>query len=222
MFKIISSEYSTQITSVCFRIREHDLRLWTGYLGSSSPVRSLVNDLPRLRSLWVFLRCGSWEPPVAHPAWAHQHLHQALGQNMNQAQNQNQNIPIPPPPPPPGLAVPLNLPPGPPVAGNQNPNQNLNPNQNQNPNLLLDRFFRWERDPGLENLCLSLQGKTGEAEVKVVCIQRLRRNDVRRLVRNYPDELVLDKQGDARTRFKRVWGVEVSLELSAIDPSPAA
>lgn len=87
---------------------------------------------------------------------------------------------------------------------------------------LLDRFFRWERDQGLENLCLSLQGKTGDAEVKVVCIQRLLRQDVRTLAHNYPDELILDPQGDARTRFKRVSGVEVSLELSAMDLVPPA
>ena len=87
---------------------------------------------------------------------------------------------------------------------------------------LLDRFFLWERDQGLETLCLSLQDKTGDAEVKVVCIQRLLRQDVRTLTRSYPDELVMDQQGDARTRFKRAWGVEVSLELSAMDLVPPA
>ena len=242
MFRVITSPFSAHMTSVCFRIREKDLRLWTGYLGSSSTVRSLRHDLPKLKSLWVFLRCGVWTNPAlvfqnAHP---HQggmggggggigpgvgaggggpggHMQGGGGQQGN---NTNAPLPLPlaalPPLHPGAAAAAAGAQGGPPPAP---PNLMLHA---AGPADLLDRFFRWERDQGLENLCLSLQDKTGDAEVKVVCIQRLLRQDVRTLAHSYPDELVMDQQGDARTRFKRVWGVEVSLELSAMDLVPPA
>ncbi|KAF2816012.1 uncharacterized protein BDZ99DRAFT_457933 [Mytilinidion resinicola] len=207
MFRVVASPYSEHITSVCFRIREKDLRIWTSYLSSSSETRSLHADLPRLKSLWIFLRCGSWGPPaMMFPAiqWAAQ---QPNWQNpFPPQQNQQQNQPgnqIPVPPPPPG------------APGGANPPVVVH---NAGAAHLIDRFYRWDRDQGLENLVLSLQGKTHDAEVKIVAIQRLLRQDVRTLSRAYPDDLILDKQGDARTRFKRVRGVEISLELSAVEP----
>jgi hypothetical protein len=206
MFRVISSPYSSHITSVCFRIREKDLRLWTSYLSSSSEVRSLQADLPKLKSMWIFLRCGPWgSPAMMFPAiqWAAQ---QPNWQNNQPPPNQNQpgnQIPVPPPPP------------GPPAGAN--PAVVIH---NAGAAHLIDRFYRWDRDQGLENLCLSLQGKTHDAEVKIVAIQRLLRQDVRTLVRSYPNDLIMDKQGDARTQFKRVRGMEISLELSATDPVP--
>jgi len=135
--------------------------------------------------------------------WAAQ---QPNWQNPNQHPIQNQagnQIPVPPP----ALGAP----------GSANPPVIVH---NAGAAHLIDRFYRWDRDQGLENLCLSLQGKTHEAEVKIVAIQRLMREDVRTLARTYPDDLILDKQGDARTRFKRVRGVEISLELNAVDLAP--
>lgn len=242
MFRVITSPFSAHMTSVCFRIREKDLRLWTGYLGSSSTVRSLRHDLPKLKSLWVFLRCGVWTNPALVFQNAHPHQGGMGGggggvgpgvgaggggpgghmQGGGGQQGNNTNAPpLPPlaalPPLHPGAAAgAVGAQGGPPPAP---PNLMLHA---AGPADLLDRFFRWERDQGLENLCLSLQDKTGDAEVKVVCIQRLLRQDVRTLAHSYPDELVMDQQGDARTRFKRVWGVEVSLELSAMDLVPPA
>jgi hypothetical protein len=71
---------------------------------------------------------------------------------------------------------------------------------------------------GLENLCLSLQEtRPAEADVKIVCIVKLPRPELQRLVRVYADELSLDKNGDARTRFRRAHGVDVSLEVSGYD-----
>lgn len=242
MFRIITSPFSAHMTSVCFRIREKDLRLWTGYLGSSSTVRSLRHDLPKLKSLWVFLRCGVRTNPalVFHPQQGGMGGggggvgpgvgaggggpggHMQGGGGGQQGNDTN----APPPPPLPLAALPP-LHPGAAAAavGAQGGPPPAPPNlmlHGAGPADLLDRFFLWERDQGLETLCLSLQDKTGDAEVKVVCIQRLLRQDVRTLARSYPDELVMDQQGDARTRFKRVWGVEVSLELSAMDLVPPA
>jgi hypothetical protein len=84
-------------------------------------------------------------------------------------------------------------------------------------------FLRWEREMGIENLCLSLQEtKPVDADVKIVCIMRLPRQEVGRLVRLYPEELAVDRSGDARTRFRGLHGVEVSLEISGYDiPAPA-
>ncbi|KAJ4373180.1 hypothetical protein N0V83_003472 [Neocucurbitaria cava] len=64
IFRVVASPASQNITSVYFRIREKDLRLWTSYLGSKSQDRSLRADLPRLKSLWIFLRCGSMGTPA--------------------------------------------------------------------------------------------------------------------------------------------------------------
>jgi hypothetical protein len=40
-------------------VAEHDLALWTPYLSSASPHRSLAHDYPRLRELLVVVRCSS-------------------------------------------------------------------------------------------------------------------------------------------------------------------
>ena len=56
-----------------------------------------------------------------------------------------------------------------------------------------------------------------DAEVKIICIMRLPKPEVIRLVRLYPEELAVDRGGDARTRFRRLHGVEVSLEISGYD-----
>jgi hypothetical protein len=51
--------------------------------------------------------------------------------------------------------------------------------------------------------------------VKIVCILRIPRREIERLVELYPNELsVDDKTRDARTRFRRLHGVDVSLELN--------
>ncbi|KAF1965496.1 hypothetical protein BU23DRAFT_561048 [Bimuria novae-zelandiae CBS 107.79] len=79
-------------------------------------------------------------------------------------------------------------------------------------------LMRWEREIGLENLCLSLQEtRPVDSDIKIVCIVKLPRPEVQRLVRVYADELSLDKNGDARTRFRRVHDVDVSLEVSGYE-----
>jgi hypothetical protein len=64
IFRVIASPASYNITCVYFRIREKDLRLWTSYLGSKTTERSLKSDLPKLKSLWIFMRCGSMGTPA--------------------------------------------------------------------------------------------------------------------------------------------------------------
>ncbi|KKY20388.1 hypothetical protein UCDDS831_g04730 [Diplodia seriata] len=59
---IFSLEYARLVTSVCLRIRDRDVRLWSAYLSSTSPSRSLAADFPRLKSLWVFYRSNFWSP----------------------------------------------------------------------------------------------------------------------------------------------------------------
>jgi hypothetical protein len=65
----------------------------------------------------------------------------------------------------------------------------------------------------------SLEHTKPPIEVKVVCTLRVPRREIERLVALYPNELNLDSTtSDARTKFRKVHGVEVSLELSG--PSP--
>lgn len=64
IFRVIAAPASENIQSVYFRIREKDLRLWTSYMGSKSPDRSLRADLPKLKNLWIFMRCGSMGTPA--------------------------------------------------------------------------------------------------------------------------------------------------------------
>ncbi|KAJ4307363.1 hypothetical protein N0V94_009751, partial [Neodidymelliopsis sp. IMI 364377] len=63
LFRVVASPYAEHMASVYFRIREKDLRLWTSYLGSKSPDRSLHADLPNLKHLCIFMRCGSLGAP---------------------------------------------------------------------------------------------------------------------------------------------------------------
>ncbi|KAG9376178.1 PAT1 multi-domain protein [Pyrenophora tritici-repentis] len=119
IFRVVTPPASTNITSVLFRIREKDLRIWTAYLGSRKEDRSLRHDLPKLRSVWVFLRCGTVSlPPGLQPVPAgaagvgaaamtghvqathhtlgqlHHSIAQVLGQGGGQLNNMNH---IPPP-----------------------------------------------------------------------------------------------------------------------------
>ncbi|CAO2652386.1 Nn.00g006690.m01.CDS01 [Neocucurbitaria sp. VM-36] len=377
IFRVVASPASQNITSVYFRIREKDLRLWTHYLGSKSQDRSLRADLPRLKSLWIFLRCGSMGTPamlgqlggaqalqgaagglgnlppgiqmqvqavqnaLGQQVQALQQQVQGLaqaippptpqlvGMDANAAGNGNGNQIPPPPPPPPAMPfvqfaqggfnpvqghghhnhapVPVphqhgtqNNPPNPnPIAQHLAHTQHANnvppppplhhhplapvPGQlipqvlaqlpvpgthahhhQHHPHTLYTTFLRFEREIGLESLCLSLQETLRERstqasaddtpisasasnspspsspstyspnassapstttpapEVKIVCIMRIPRREVERLVRLYPGELSVDERsGDARTKFRKLHGVEVCLELNGY-PIPAA
>lgn len=329
IFRVVASPFSINVQSVYFRIREKDLRLWTSYLGSKSMDRSLRVDLPRLKNLWIFLRCGSMGTPamLGHLGAAHglqgmqagmggglgnlppgiqiqvQAVQNALGQQVQALQQQVQSLThatanthggtnpqtpqiggmnpssqVPPPPPPVptmpfmqfaqgGMALaghghghhhqhpaaPLphqhgtqnNLPPPlhhqaiVPAAGQPAPQVSAQPNpgpqaHHHHTHTLYTTFLRFEREIGLESLCLSLQDTLRERssasnsskyssssstpsylpEVKIVCIMRIPKREVERLVRLYPEELCVDKNGDARTKFRRLHGVEVCLEIS--------
>jgi hypothetical protein len=340
IFRVVASPASVNIQNVYFRIREKDIRLWTSYLGSKKEERSLREDLPKLRSLWIFLRCGGLGVPgvlgglqgnivaggnggagggLGHQVQAVQN---ALGQQMHALQQQVQSLTqvmanagahivggggghanaggnqIPPPPPPapampfiqfaqgalglgghghhhhhhPAPAIPhahgqqnhppnpsplaqhlaqaqahqqFNLPPSPP----QHPGHFVNGQWQQaaqalsDPHTLYSSFLRFEREMGVESLCLNLRdvlhsspstspaphtyaGKSIErastpsynkppTEVKIVCILRVPRRELERLVELYPQELSVDTgTQDARTRFRRLHGVDVSLELN--------
>lgn len=278
MFRVVASpKYSALISSVYFRIREKDLRLWTSYLSSKTVERSLRCDLPKLKSLWIFLRCGTVGqlggpmaglPPAlaAQVQAAQQALVQqvaalqnaitvvgqgpaALQQNGNDHGN-NQNMPPPPPPAPvmPAFAqapfgqahghhAPHHYHPHPPPGqphthGVQNNPPNPSPLAQHMAQHMAQQhaqlhhphgpfyasFLRWERELGLENVCLSLkETRPVEADVKVVCIMRLPKPEVVRLCRLYPEELSVDRNGDARTSFRKLHGVDVSLEISGFD-----
>lgn len=301
IFRVVASPASHNITCVYFRIREKDLRLWTSYLGSKTTERSLKFDLPKLKSLWIFMRCGSMGTPAMlgqlaqgalgmagggglaglPPAVAMQvqAVQNALGQQVQALQQQVQNLTnttgntaatvqqddgaadgpanqIPPPPPPPPAmpfiqfaqgalphhahvqgvphhhpqppqqhqhGVQNNIPPPPPIhvgATTPAPNQ-LVPGAHPphpHPHTLYTSFLRFEREMGIESLCLSLQEtRRKDTEVKIVCIMRIPRREVERLCRLYPEELSKDKYGDARTRFRKLHGVEVSLEVSGYE-----
>ncbi|KAJ4288482.1 hypothetical protein N0V90_011718 [Kalmusia sp. IMI 367209] len=276
MFRIVASPLSENITSVYLRIREKDVKPWAKYLGSKDPSWSMKYDLPKLKSLWIFLRCGTMGTPgminglaggnipafLAVPAQAIQfalppQLAQQVQINVQtqlllQLQQQQQQ-------PQAAVAGQTNVNAQAPMpfvqfaqGGFQNQNgavphphllQN-NPPANQSPLATLAAqhghqqhaphvhghapvhhqhgifatLMRWQREMGLENLCLSLQEtRPADADVKMVCIVKLPRAEVQRLVRIYADELTLDKNGDARTRFRRVHGVDVSLEVSGYE-----
>lgn len=295
MFRIVASPSAENITSVYFRIREKDVKLWATYLGSKDPARSMKCDLPKLKSLWIFLRCGMMGTPglingmvgngglPALLAAQTQAIHQALGTQLppqvhinlqvlqhaihqaqagahaqlnanapangqapmpfvhfaqNALQNQHQNQ-MPAAPHLHGLQnnPPANPSPLAALAAQQHAQPPTNPphlhhhhahahahahgqghGHGHHQHGFFTTFMRWEREMGLENLCLSLQEtRPAEADVKIVCIVKLPRPELQRLVRIYPDELNLDKNGDARTRFRRVHGVDVSLEVSGYD-----
>ncbi|KAJ4320443.1 hypothetical protein N0V94_003414, partial [Neodidymelliopsis sp. IMI 364377] len=54
-------------------------------------------------------------------------------------------------------------------------------------------------------------------DVKIVCIMRVPKPDVSRLVRMYPEELTVDRNGDARTRFRRLHGADICVEISGFE-----
>lgn len=270
MFRVVASPLSENITSVYFRIREKDVKLWATYLGSKDPSRSMKYDLPRLKSLWVFLRCGMMG--TAHmingtnAAWLAaqaQAIHHALGAQLQQQVQINMqhlqhalqqahaglqaqfaaNIATNGQPPMPFVQFAQNGAPPHPHGLQNNPPANPSPlaalaAAQQQPQVpqpppqhvhhgqahahqhasLFATIMRWEREMGLENLCLSLQEtRPVDADVKIVCIVKLPRPEVQRLVRVYAEELSLDKNGDARTRFRRVHGADVSLEFSGYE-----
>ena len=56
-----SPDLARQVTSIALHIRDKDVRsLWTGYLSSTDPYRSLVFDYPALTSLNITFRSNSW------------------------------------------------------------------------------------------------------------------------------------------------------------------
>ncbi|PSN74572.1 hypothetical protein BS50DRAFT_480965 [Corynespora cassiicola Philippines] len=264
IFRIVASPFSENITQVYFRIREKDLRLWATYLGSKTKERSLKADLPKLRSLWIFLRCGTMGLPPVLQAQV-QAVQNALGHQFPQPQSQTGNDDESSnaddsgdgnqlPPPPPTHPLPFvtftqghqphghhNHPPAPQphFHGHQ---QNVLPqqlahqwpqatapaqhqqgghhvhHQHHHHHPFYHSFLRWEREMGLENLCCSLRDtRPVDADIKIVCIMRLPKPEVTRLVGLYPQELAVDRNGDARTRFRKLYEVEVSLELSGYE-----
>jgi hypothetical protein len=301
IFRVIASPLSENITSVYLRIREKDVKLWTSYLGSTSPERSMQADLPKLKSLWIFLRCGTMGTPgvmgqfggavaaqganlaaagLAAQFQAMQHalggqmtalhqqvqmqlqvlqqqVHVAMGQTpfanapapqampfaqFTQTQNvQAQNaqtqtaqapqlpqgtFPAPhphgqvnnPPPNPSPLAQQLAAN-APAITHGPHPHLPPQPAHQHHPNPLFGAFLRFEREMGLESLCLSLEDirRSPELDVKIVCIVKLPKTEVQRLLRVFADELTVDRNGDARTKFRRVHGVDVSLEVSGYE-----
>ncbi|KAF1914736.1 hypothetical protein BDU57DRAFT_558284 [Ampelomyces quisqualis] len=259
IFRVVASPASRNIACVYLRIREKDLRLWTAYLGSKTAERSLKSDLPKLKHLWIFMRCGSMGTPATLGQLAHggmglqaaplaglppavavqvQAVQAALGQQVAALQQQLHNPPanpghvqanliplhpampfaqfqqgpLPPPPPPP--------PPHHPAAPPANTPALFAHQQHGHaqPHSLYTSFLLFEREMGIESLCLSLQEtRREETQVKIVCIMRIPRREVDRLCTMYPEELERDRHGDARTRFRTLHGTEVSLEISGYD-----
>ncbi|KAJ9667229.1 hypothetical protein H2201_002750 [Coniosporium apollinis] len=216
MFRVTASAASEEITDIFLRIRDKDVKLWTAYLGSADAHRSLQADLPKLKRLAIFYRSGFLLPPLglvqANGAWVGQHhphaqnhgpqhanltLHQQFQQHVQHIQagiaaGNHQLHPPPPPPPPP-------------------------PPHQERPVIHLETFFRYPYDPKLKELCMNLEGRT-HAEIRVYVMYRVPREEVRLLVETFPEQLVLDGNGDARTRHRReLWGVGISVELSAVD-----
>lgn len=152
----------------------------------------------------------------------HQHDTQNNPPNPNMQQN---NLP-----PPPALL---------PQAAIPSAGQPLPQAHHHHAHTLYTTFLRFEREIGLESLCLSLQDTLRERnsasnssksptpspfsnhppDVKIVCIMRIPRREVERLIRLYPEELSVDRAGDARTKFRKLHGVEVCLEISPY-PNP--
>jgi hypothetical protein len=58
---------------------------------------------------------------------------------------------------------------------------------------------------------------TPTTEIKIVCISRPGRRQIEMLLSTFPEELVVDPvTQDARTRFRKIHGAEVSLELNGL------
>jgi hypothetical protein len=121
----------------------------------------------------------------------------------------------------------------------------------EDPHTLFSTFLRFERELGIESLCLNLQdalfsssstsmnfdssssSKSSSVagsppasysdeprpEVKIVCIIHIPRRIMERLIALHPGELTVDaKTQDARTRFRKLHGMEISLELNGCPP----
>ncbi|XPS98661.1 hypothetical protein M3J09_007858 [Ascochyta lentis] len=228
---------------------------------------------------------GVTGPPVIVPAGAHPGHHHppnppqppvgaGAATDADPDTATQHHAPPPPPPPPPAVpfaafaagAVPHHHPhPPAPAAAPGQPNHSI-----------LTTFLRFERELGIESLCLSLRetlqdrpttpaapdARSGHRErrredrdlstrtspshretrerererdrrsektedtppprrhipdVKIVCILRAPKHDVSRLVRLYPEELTVDRNGDARTRFRRLHGADVCVEISGFE-----
>ncbi|KAL6156986.1 hypothetical protein ACJBU6_04563 [Exserohilum turcicum] len=316
IFRVVAAPASLNITSLYFRIKEKDLKLWTAYLGSKHDDRSLKSDFPKLKNLWVFLKCGAMGLPVAFaalqpgpaaaaaapPPIGH-HLHalhhqiqmaQAAAAGGAHAHPGGNQLPPPPPPAPAmpflqfaqgalGLGAhhgqhhhhhpqvtphfltpqhphahmhPQTNPPHPPLfhavhhfgsAPDPQALSALPPTHSHETHAVYAAFLRFERELGVESLCLNLSdvlrpspssaldlessasssGSTGaerfagpfltkpQTEARIICILRIPRPDLERLVALYPDELSVDaRTQDARTRFRKLHGLDVSLELN--------
>ncbi|KAF2461898.1 hypothetical protein BDY21DRAFT_3197 [Lineolata rhizophorae] len=93
---------------------------------------------------------------------------------------------------------------------------------NPHPGELRDNYFRWQQDPRLRDLCLSLEDKT-KATVNIYCIHRIPRMDVEALRLSYPDHLKSDPGEDVvRTDWVKIVSCYVRLELSPVDQHPAS
>ena len=54
-------------------------------------------------------------------------------------------------------------------------------------------------------------------DVKIVCVVRVPKPEVSRLVRMYPEELSVDRNGDARTRYRKLHGVDICVEINGLE-----
>lgn len=246
IFRIVAAPASHNITSVFFRIREKDLRLWTSYLGSKTAERSLRFDLPKLKNLSISMlyrnlnvHTGLLAHGMQNNALAGlppaivvqvQAVQNALGQQIAALNHQDRNaeggddelsthppaIPLsqfqagavfPQPPPPPPAPVHHN----PPHHHQAVPIVYGTPSPSANPPT---HFLRFEREMGIEALCLALlETRRKDTDVKIVCTMRIPKREVERLVRMWPEEMERCDVWNARTRFRKVGGVDVSLEV---------
>ncbi|KAF2138076.1 uncharacterized protein K452DRAFT_301449 [Aplosporella prunicola CBS 121167] len=90
-------------------------------------------------------------------------------------------------------------------------------------NDLFESFYRWRDDPAMREICLNLEGRVPEnADIRLVCVHRVPRAHIDSLVQNV-SELTVNKfgTGEARTQFRRLFGVNIALELTPADPTLA-
>jgi hypothetical protein len=79
---------------------------------------------------------------------------------------------------------------------------------------LSESYFRWQNDPRLREICLSLEHKFEFGVVKVVCAHALPEQNVRELVQSYPAELWADEVGVVRLKQTvKLFNAIVGLEL---------
>jgi hypothetical protein len=80
----------------------------------------------------------------------------------------------------------------------------------------IDLFLtRWERETGLESLCLSLQEtKPTDTEVKAVCLFRLAPTEMSSLYHLFSNDLIVQPNGNLRTRFRKLLGLKVAIEIA--------